>query len=165
MSGEKRKRDMWKNIPWNVRAKIVESLHAMPECAEKQICLLAFEDGKSTTEIATWCKDNDICSRNHRPYSRRRIQQIIAQTVPEYNAYQVKDRYAYRKDHSQKAWKTEKTECKQCGSKERLELHHMIPAFLGGTADDRNYICLCHNCHMQVTAYQRELFPEHFGRR
>lgn len=47
--------------------------------------------------------------------------------------------------------------CAFCGSKERLEEHHMIPLMMGGTNDERNLIFLCHNCHVQVTKYQMGL--------
>lgn len=47
--------------------------------------------------------------------------------------------------------------CAFCGSKERLEEHHMIPLMMGGTNDERNLIFLCHDCHVQVTKYQMEL--------
>lgn len=38
----------------------------------------------------------------------------------------------------------------------------MIPVFLGGTADDPNMVCVCHDCHKAVTAYQKQLFPGAF---
>lgn len=164
---EHEKRDMWANIPWQNRQEIANMIRKMPDCNEKTICSLAFIDGLLTTDIAYFCKDNLIYSRNNRPYSRRRIQQIIAENVPEYNAYQNRGSKSAikRKDHLKFFQKHEKTMCKLCGSTDNLEWHHMIPVHLGGTADVRNMICLCHDCHQVITGYERELFPHHFGRR
>lgn len=51
-------------------------------------------------------------------------------------------------------------QCAFCGNTEKLEEHHMIPLFMGGTNDDRNLIFLCHKCHLEVTKYQRRLHKE-----
>lgn len=164
---EHKKRDMWANIPWEKRTEIAKKVRNMPDGNEKLICSLAFIDGLSTTDIAYFCADNDIKSRNNRPYSRRRVQQIIAENVPEYNAYQKKGlkKNTRRTDHLHYFQTHEKRPCQFCGSTDRLEWHHMIPVHLGGTADDRNMICLCHDCHQEITRYERERFPQHFGRR
>lgn len=37
--------------------------------------------------------------------------------------------------------------CCKCGSKTRLEAHHITPVVYGGTDDDENLITLCHSCH------------------
>ena len=47
--------------------------------------------------------------------------------------------------------------CGKCGSTENLELHHMIPASLGGTNDENNLIWLCNKCHKKVTQYQMNI--------
>jgi 5-methylcytosine-specific restriction endonuclease McrA len=39
--------------------------------------------------------------------------------------------------------------CQHClEKKERLEVHHKIPVFLGGNPEPDNLISLCHACHM-----------------
>lgn len=156
-SREHRKRDMWRNIPWNVRADIVQRLENMPESNDKMICLMALRDGLSTTDIAYYCIDHDVMSRFSRPYSRRRIQQIIAENVPEYADYQVHRKK--RADHLKFIAKNKAERCGICGSTENLEWHHMIPLMLGGDTDSRNMIPLCVECHKNVTKYQREKFP------
>ena len=47
--------------------------------------------------------------------------------------------------------------CATCGSKEDIELHHIIPVAVGGTDDYFNLISLCHACHMKLhhTIYDR----------
>ena len=51
-------------------------------------------------------------------------------------------------------------QCAFCGSKNQLEEHHMIPVKLHGTNDQRNLVYLCHDCHWDVTRYQKELLKE-----
>jgi hypothetical protein len=37
--------------------------------------------------------------------------------------------------------------CANCGSDENVELHHIVPIFLGGTNNPSNIVPLCHACH------------------
>lgn len=37
--------------------------------------------------------------------------------------------------------------CVNCGSDENVELHHIVPIFLGGTNNISNIVPLCHACH------------------
>lgn len=37
--------------------------------------------------------------------------------------------------------------CQVCGSRERLEGHHIVDYHFGGAADKNNIITLCHECH------------------
>ena len=38
-------------------------------------------------------------------------------------------------------------ECCNCGSKDNLEYHHIIPLSLGGNNKLSNLCCLCYSCH------------------
>lgn len=40
--------------------------------------------------------------------------------------------------------------CQVCGSRERVEGHHIIDHYFGGSATTGNIISLCHNCHTAV---------------
>ena len=163
---EHRKRDMWKNIPWKVRHEIEERINGMTDGIRKTICTLAFIDDMSTTDIASFCIDNGILSRNHKPYSRRRIQQIIAECIPEYNMFQKHtERAKKRAQHHKIREKLTKTFCGKCGCTENLELHHMTPLFLGGTDSDENLLWLCHECHSKVTKYQQQQWKEQWYKR
>lgn len=154
---------MWKNIPWQRRAEIAQKIEHMPSGMHKLILQLAFIDGLSTTEIAEIAQtDSRLISRNHKPVSCRRIQQIIADEIPDYNAYRKRGQNKMHADHHTYARNHKKVRCGKCGSTQKLEWHHMIPAFQGGTADERNMICLCSDCHRAVTDYQREKFPDSF---
>ena len=156
---------MWKNIPWERRAEIADQIRRMPDGFRKQILQLAFIEGMSTADIANFAdKHQCLITRNRRPISKRRVLQIIAEEVPDYNAYQIKGtaEKKRRKDHESFIWHNEKKFCVNCGAESNLEWHHMIPAFLGGTAEPENMVCLCDRCHDAITAYQRRLYPEHF---
>lgn len=37
--------------------------------------------------------------------------------------------------------------CLKCGKQKPLELHHIVPAYLGGIEESWNLISLCHRCH------------------
>lgn len=166
---ERRRRDMWKAIPRERLKEIRRQVQEMPKSRDRTVLLLAFVHGLTTPEIAEIAKTrDDLMSRNHRPLSRRRIQQIILIYVPDANAYQdhsQKDKP--RKDHSSFAWhhKHKKERCANCDGTDRLEWHHMIPAALGGTAEPENMVCLCKECHDAVTAYQRKIMPEIMSKR
>lgn len=40
--------------------------------------------------------------------------------------------------------------CGICGSKENLELHHIVPIESGGSDDFFNLLYLCHDCHKHI---------------
>jgi len=40
--------------------------------------------------------------------------------------------------------------CQECGSKNKLECHHIKPIALGGTNELSNLITLCHDCHSKA---------------
>lgn len=163
---DRQRRDMWKAIPAERMKQIVRKIKRMPDSRDKTVLELAFVHGLTTTEIRNLAIERtDLMSRNHQPLSRRRIQQIIMQYVPDANAYQDhSQKNKPHKDHGFFATHHKKERCANCGGTERLEWHHMIPAILGGTAEQENMICLCHDCHQAVTAYHRKLFPDKFGR-
>lgn len=164
---DRRRRDMWKAIPFNRMVEIQYKIMDMKPCRDKKILELAFVHGLTTTEITEVAKnDEELMSRNHKPLSRRRVQQIILLYVPDANAYQNhSQKDSAHSDHGKFAWHNKKERCANCGSTEQLEWHHMIPAVLGGTAEPENMICLCHDCHQAVTAYHRKLFPEVMNKR
>lgn len=154
-----RKRDMWKNIPFKRKLEIAQKIKRMPAGLRKEVMRLAFIENMTTGEIARYAAEHDILhTRNHKPISNRRVLQIIAEEVPDYNAYQKHWEKPEYKDYGEFTWRHEKTECAMCGSTDRLEWHHMIPAKMGGTAEQENMICLCHTCHKAVTDYHRKIF-------
>jgi len=45
--------------------------------------------------------------------------------------------------------------CRICGSTDRLELHHRVPARENGPTTPTNLAVLCHDCHLAVEAEKR----------
>lgn len=158
-----RSRDMWKNIPWERRAEIANKIKRMPDGMRKEVLRLAFIENYSTADIEEAAKSNPLLyGRNHKPIGKRRALQIIAEEIPDYNAYQIRGKTWKRKDHFRYMAEHEKTRCANCGRTERLEWHHMIPIFLGGKGDPENLICLCKDCHEAISAYHKRIYAEHF---
>lgn len=48
--------------------------------------------------------------------------------------------------------------CGCCGSKSNLELHHIIPIYLGGEDKYYNLIYLCNDCHIKIHRMLRKKF-------
>ena len=42
--------------------------------------------------------------------------------------------------------------CVQCGSKDSLEVDHIVPKALGGSDDDKNLQVLCNKCHKKKSS-------------
>ena len=159
---DRRRKDMWKAFPPERLEQLRRSIRHMDAGREKTILELAFIHGLSTTEIAEVAKTRlDMLSRNGKPISRRTIQNTIAKYVPDRNDYQDhSQKDSPHSDHGKFAWNHQKERCAICGNTDKLEWHHMIPAFLGGTAEEANMVCLCHECHKHVTSYHRKLYPD-----
>ncbi|MCF3100952.1 HNH endonuclease [Streptomyces roseoverticillatus] len=45
--------------------------------------------------------------------------------------------------------------CQQCGSRQQLEVDHIVPVARGGTWDLRNLRTLCRSCHRLKTHEDR----------
>ena len=48
--------------------------------------------------------------------------------------------------------------CHRCGSRKRLNVHHIIPVSAGGTRDPKNLVVLCHKCHTTVEYQEKKIF-------
>ncbi len=48
--------------------------------------------------------------------------------------------------------------CHRCGSKDKLQVHHIIPVKNGGTRENKNLVVLCSSCHKIVEHQQKLLF-------
>jgi 5-methylcytosine-specific restriction endonuclease McrA len=40
--------------------------------------------------------------------------------------------------------------CQNCGTRQRLDVHHIIPRARGGEDHERNLITLCRSCHDEL---------------
>ena len=54
-------------------------------------------------------------------------------------------------------------QCCNCGSKEDLQYHHIIPVAIGGKDINSNMCCLCHKCHYKLHHNGKESKVDNFG--
>jgi 5-methylcytosine-specific restriction endonuclease McrA len=54
-------------------------------------------------------------------------------------------------------YKRAKNKCEDCGSKEKLEVHHIIPVQKRQNHKLENLKLLCHECHMKIPKRRREI--------
>lgn len=155
---------MWKNIPMKRRFEMKETIDAMEEGLDKLVLQLLFIEDMSTREAAEYLKEHNTgIGRQFKPIGSRRIQQISKTYFPDLYEYTPKSAHM-RAAHRELTVECAK-KCAICQSEKDIEMHHMIPLFLGGTTEKENCISLCRNCHTAVTQYQKSLFPEHFVKR
>jgi hypothetical protein len=131
--------------------KILEELIVNMRSTQELAYLARYDDAFS------WCK-----SQMKKPMSASRIRQILCTYYPEFHIQTTHaktknpDVQKIRNEANIIKEKTIKTAvCGKCGSKNRLEMHHLFPVCLGGTNDDSNLIWLCHNCHEKQSTYFR----------
>lgn len=124
---------------------------------------------RSTAELAYLGRTDKnyswLQSNQGKPMSVRRIQQILTEHFPEFHIQKThKKNRAHkeiRKEGSQiRKIITPDSMCWRCGSKENLELHHILPVSWNGDNDERNLMILCHDCHRQISNYQLTIFSK-----
>lgn len=49
--------------------------------------------------------------------------------------------------------------CAHCDKYESLELHHIIPIYIGGKNELSNLELVCHKCHSSLHTQFRKIFP------
>ena len=158
------------NMGWNLSpkkllkaAKMIEDFHPKTEAEkrDKHILQLAFIEDMNSQQIAR-LNDPLIVGMGNRsrgkPLSPTSILEICYKYFPD--AKQRKYKGCQRDKHSKErnALYLERRKnnlnrpkiCSTCGSKESIELHHIIPLIVGGTNEYFNLIFLCHDCHMRL---------------
>ena len=134
------------------------------EIGDKKIMEYVFVENMAAANISK-LNDPDIVSFNNRskgrPLSGSSILERLYKYFPELRNKEPinkpksgEERIALMKERRQQASKHIR-QCAFCGTKERLEEHHMIPISMGGTNDELNLIFLCYDCHKAVTSYQQ----------
>lgn len=96
--------------------------------------------------IGHW-RDYDESTRNH----MLDVLQSNATAMRTYGSYDYEWKKLSRKMCSNGV-------CHRCGSKENLNVHHIIPVSKGGTRDRKNLVVLCNSCHSIVEHQQRIIF-------
>ena len=138
------------------------------EKRDKKLLEYFLIDGMSTQEIFDKHGSEIICLGNRargKPLTINSMSVIIKKYIPQ-AAYldwhrEKSEKEIIRMEHTMNKAAGQICnhikQCAFCGSKNRLEEHHMIPVKLQGTNDQRNLVYLCHDCHLDVTRYQKDL--------
>jgi len=53
----------------------------------------------------------------------------------------------------------DKHQCRACGQKHGLDVHHVVMRSLGGSDDESNLLALCRDCHASVHGHVLVLRP------
>ncbi len=157
------------NCGWNLSpdlvlkvASIIENMETKTETdkRDKRILQLAFIEDMNASQIARLDDPLIIGTGNRsrgKPLSNKSILDICYKYLPEAKNRKYKGRtntvkerrIALYKNRQQKKDNRPKA-CSTCGSRDNIELHHIIPLAAGGTNDYYNLINLCHDCHMKL---------------
>lgn len=150
----------------------LERLNNAGELIERDYRLLReiIVNQRTTAELAylgrTDSNFNWLVSNRNKPMSTRRVQQILTEYFPEFHIQTThKQNRKHQKlrteqNNIRQTMITEFSCCAKCGSKENLQLHHMIPVLIGGDNDDDNLIILCKKCHFRVTVHNRDILHD-----
>lgn len=154
--------DMGWNICTQDRCKIAVFLNGwVPQTEakkrDKHILELAFIEDMNASQIAR-LNDPLIVGLGNRskgkPLSAGSILAVCYKYFPDIRKkkeYKYSTRNTRRELHHElKKQKVRPKQCSTCGSREDLELHHIIPVAVGGTNDYFNMAYLCHDCHMKL---------------
>lgn len=156
----------WRRLSERERCVASEYIHTLSEDTpeerrDKKILSYFVIDNLSASAISRMNDPDIICFGNRakgKPLSNNYILQIIYKHFPQFHGRQSSTSNTKRIELIRIRQKTKSkhiARCAFCGAKDNLEEHHMIPLFMGGTNDERNLVFLCHECHLETTAYQR----------
>ena len=157
----------WRRLNISERIQASERVKSMPEETAEQrrakaILTMFVNENMSASAICRAQHPDIVCMGNRslgKPLSVTSVLEIIYRHFPEWRNRRahVQNPRADLIVRRQHIASPHVKRCAFCGNTQKLEEHHMIPLFMGGTNDERNLIFLCHDCHVQVSAYQRQL--------
>lgn len=122
---------------------------------ERNLAILkyAFLDNMSAETISK-LKDPLLVSYSNNNRTNNISSVSIRRIINSYNLVYEKEKISQntvRRNNDYKSFENIKKRrlkvCSCCGNKEKLNLHHIIPLYLGGNNDYYNLIYLCDNCH------------------
>ena len=159
----------WRTIATAERIEAANRIESIPEDTERHIrdkAILKYfvVENMSALRISKLGDPRIVCFSNRakgKPMTYTSILDVIYMYFPQWKGRNQSRKKDTQRLRLMKKRRTQKSphikQCAFCGSKEKLEEHHMIPVFLGGTNDDANLVYLCHDHHKEVTRYQRQL--------
>lgn len=129
------------------------------EKRNKYILELAFVHNLSASAIAR-LNDSMVVGHGNRSKGEPLTNVQITRIINSYDLirekkhdYAARNHYHERKNLTNSRQKGEIKKpkiCGCCGSKEQLELHHIVPLELGGNNEFYNLLYLCRGCHQKI---------------
>lgn len=169
----KRRYNTLKNMDNESVTRLNERIKNIPDKEEREVCRLYIQESRSTTEIASMkvIKSKSNINKGEYVESAASIYRVVNKYFPDVfearkQCKSKSDKYKYteRKRTQKLREKSLIKTCAKCGSSENIEIHHMIPLFLGGDTSEFNCIALCRKCHREVTNYHRDNYNGYLER-
>lgn len=145
----------------------IENFKPKNKLEERNLIILkyAYIDNLSARSIY-FLKDPRLVSfsnhNNGNPMDEHSISRVIRSYNLEYEKkvdYSKRNNFQRRNEVLKKNYQIKRLKiCSACGSKEKLELHHVIPIKIGGIDEYYNLIYLCHDCHMKMHKLINKVF-------
>lgn len=139
--------------------KFIENFHPSCEKEKRNLIILkyAYIDNMSARTIAN-LDDPRLVSFGNRNNKGRIHEKTVRDVIRSYNLeyekkidYSVRKNYGRRRDLNAETLKSKRPKiCSCCGSTSKLELHHIMPIYLGGNDDYYNLAYFCHDCHLKM---------------
>ena len=80
---------------------------------------------------------------------------VLYQCSKKRNYYRNHERSKRRQNENHRYLKYKNDKCVLCGTKDDLEVHHVIPQKWNGEDVRHNLLTLCHACHTTITSYYK----------
>lgn len=170
MKEEKTKHPKRRNISNRNLMEIYEFIknfnpNNLKEERDLKILKYAYIDNLSSRSIKE-LNDPLLVSHSRNCTGKPMTESAIRQVLKHYNLehekridYSKRNNYQRRKIINKELQSSSRPKiCATCGATIKLELHHIIPIYLGGTDDYYNLIYLCHECHMQMHLLIEKIF-------
>lgn len=151
--------------------EFIDNFKPKNEVEERDLAILkyAYEQDMSAESIYK-LNDPRMIGYSNNNYGKRMTPKSIRYIIKSYNleresridfskrkSYKRRNEYA---NYSQKEEINKPKICGCCGSKKDLNLHHIIPIYMGGKDEYYNLIYLCHECHRKM----HNMLNEKFGK-
>lgn len=100
-----------------------------------------------------WRKREEIKDRFRKQERKRRLEAELREEVLQEEGRELPLRPRIPEDVRNAVWVRDQGRCRRCGSRERLELDHIVPVSKGGSNTVRNIELLCERCNRQKGAH------------
>lgn len=149
----------------------IDNFNPKNEVEERDLAILkyAYEEDMSAESIYK-LNDPRMVGYSNNNYGKRMTPKSIRYIIKSYNLehepridFSKRKNYQRRNEYSNYSQKTNLKKpkiCACCSSKTNLNLHHVIPIYMGGIDEYYNLIYLCESCHHKM----HNMINEKFGK-